>query len=240
MNIITKYFIFLFCVFSIQNAWSANSKSLLKDLNTLGENKFLSPYIKQTSTTSEVSVVQNRFYSRKNKQEILTGFSYGTSNPTYFKSMAASWAYKFYLNPKWSVGFKYSYFVNTLSAAGVQIIKRALKNVQKEPDLATIPDLDFPKSSYVATASWYPSYGKFNLFNKIMYFDLFVSSSAGQIILKNKPSFLLSLSMGSSFWLTKKWTTRVEIQNKLYKESSYTQQHNILTTQLMLSTGYIF
>lgn len=240
MNVIKKYFVFIICTFSIQAAWSANNKSLLNDLNTLGENKFLSPYIQQNSTSQEVSVVQNRFYSRENKQELLVGSSYGISNPAYFISMATNLAYKFYLKPKWSVGFKYSYFLNTLSPAGVQIIKEAIKKSKLNPDAATIPDLDFPKFSYAATASWYPSYGKFNLFNKIMYFDLFVSSSLGQIVLKNKPSFLFALSLGSSFWLTKQWTARFEMQNKLYKETSYNSQHNIVSTQVMLSTGYMF
>lgn len=230
-------FIFLF-ISSLVLAEAQNP--LLKDLNTLGENKFLVPYIKKTSTSSEVSVIQNRFYSRSTKQELLTGLAYITSGPAYFNTTGVSMLYKFYINSKWSVGIDYSYFSNSLSPAGLQIIKDGEAKLTNDPDFAFIPDLDFPKFSYTATASWYPSYGKFNLFNKIMYFDLFLTSGVGQIVLKHKPSPLFLLSLGSSFWFTKKWTGRMELQSKLYKETWYSRKHNIMTTQVMLSTGYIF
>lgn len=247
MKLKNKYFSFLvrvfIALFFINTAALASEKktnSLLNDLSTLGDNQFLKPYIKSTSTSSEISVVQNRFYSRFNRQELLTGIGYSTSGPAYFKTTATSMFYKFYVSPKWSVGVNYSYFTNSLSSAGIQVIKNGEAKLKNDPDFAFIPDMDYPKFSYAATASWYPSYGKLNLFNTIMYFDLFVTSGLGKIILKHKPSSLLFLSFGSSLWLTKKWIARFEMQNKLYKETWYNSQHNIVTTQMMLSAGYMF
>ncbi|MBE8221911.1 MAG: hypothetical protein HAW60_04190 [Bdellovibrionales bacterium] len=244
MKIIKAYFLSLFFVFVFlfinSQALAETKNPLLNDLNTLGENKFLIPYIKKTSTSSEVSVIQNRFYSRDTKQELLTGFTYTTSGPAYFNTTGVSMLYKYYVSSKISVGINYSYFVNSLSPAGAQVIKDGRSKLKNDPDFAFIPDLDFPKFSYTATASWYPSYGKFNLFNKIMYFDLFLSSGVGQIILKHKPSQLFLLSLGSSFWFTKKWTGRMELQSKLYKETWYQEKHNIVATQVMFSTGYMF
>ncbi|MBE8163004.1 MAG: hypothetical protein HAW63_03345 [Bdellovibrionaceae bacterium] len=245
MKIIKLYFFPLFAglllLFTNSLVLAAEAKpSLLEDLHNLGENTFLVPYIQKTSTDSEVSVIQNRFFSRGKKQEMLTGLAYSTSGPAYFKTTAVTMLYKVYINSKWSVGLDYSYFSNKLSPAGVQVIKEGESKLKNDPDYAFIPDLDFPKFSYTATASWYPSYGKFNLFNKIMYFDLFLTSGIGQIVLKHKPSALFSFSVGSSFWLTKQWTGRMELQSKLYKETWYNSQHNIVSTQVMLSTGYIF
>lgn len=231
-----------FCVSLGVSPWAlaAEKNTLLNDLNTLGENQFLAPYIQKTSTSSEVTVVQNRFYSRSKKHEIFTGLSYVTSGPAYFNTKAISMLYKVHINSQLSVGIDYAHFANTLSPAGVEVIKDGQFKLKNDPDFAFIPDLDFPKFSYMATASWYPSYGKLNLFNKIMYFDLFLTSGVGQIFLKNKPSALFSFSLGSSFWITKKWTTRMELQSKLYKETWYNSQHNVVATQLMLSTGYMF
>ena len=84
------------------------------------------------------------------------------------------------------------------------------------------PDVrDYAKNSYLFSVSYYPIYGKVNLFNwNVTQFDVYLNAGYGAVNLDlSGNSSLASIAGGLGFWITNGLSTRFEIRYQTYQDT---------------------
>jgi outer membrane beta-barrel protein len=206
--------------------WAQTSaEDINKDFDSLGDNRIILEKAKALNPEKEVSIVQDRLVSRRNRFEISPEYAGTFGGDTYTKSQSLGVNVNYHFNPNWSVGARYSYFFNQLTPEGKSLYNRAYQDYQANPNnpTATIPQVDYPKSEAMALVNWYPIYGKMNLFDKaITHFDLYGVLGYGQVELNSGSSPTYTVGGGFGFWHTQHLTTRIEMRYQNYKAQYYT------------------
>ncbi len=189
-----------------------NAKSVSKDLDTLGVNRDVVRKARKLKPHNKVRIVQKRAVDRTWRVEGSVGYGYLTGGNPYVDSSQLEGSLEVHVTPRWSVGGRYYSFNNELSKEGQRVF-----NTQA----GVVPDVrDFPKDGYLAALTFYPIYGKVNLFNlNVTQFDVYLQAGYGQINLDRSGSQdLISAGAGVGFWLTNWLSTRFEIRYQTYKD----------------------
>lgn len=223
---------------------------ILEDFDSLGANKVLLEKAQALAPNNRIQIVQERVVNRFARHEITTDYEVVSSgaNP-YFNTQGLGLSYQFHLNPHWSVGVKYSYAFNQLSAEGDKIIEdgrarqeailRKDPNSDDRPD-AFIPELNWVRQSYLLMVNWYPIYGKFKFLNSgIVHFDIYTHIAIGEIQLRYNTSPLYQGGLGMGFWWSQHLSSRVEYRFSSYRADFYDSSESINTGNLGLSLGYL-
>jgi outer membrane beta-barrel protein len=231
-----KYKIFIMILLLANTSFA--KKSVSDDLDSLGVNREVIRKARKLSPDNKIQVVQKRAVDRNLRFEGSLGYGFLTGGNPYIESRQLEYSLEFHINPRWSVGGRFYTFDNELSKEGKRVFNDASQN-----GIGIGPDVrDFSREAYLGTVSFYPLYGKVNLFNwKVTQFDLFLTAGIGRILLdRSGPSELMSVSGGIGFWLTNWLTSRFEVRYQTYNDTiGDNQQRQIDQTVFMAKLGFL-
>lgn len=210
------------------------------DWDSLGSSQPILKKAKALDNKNKVRVVQKRAVDRDLRLEISSHYGLVSGGDSYIRTQAAGAQVELHINPQWSLGFRYDSYINALTAEGTQVSNEAAAAIA-QGNQAKLPEINFPTSSQLGTVSWYPIYGKLNLFDQaVTQFDVYLMAGAGVIKLdsaQNSPLF--SLGSGVGLWLTQHISTRFEIRYQSYKDNVYASDPQINLMSLQFALGFL-
>jgi outer membrane beta-barrel protein len=213
--------------FAIMNTSVAD---LMEDFNSLGGNNILLEQAQALNPDTKIEIVQNRIINRNLRNEFQFGYGNVIGGDAYLNSQYAGLDYGFHFNPRWSLGFKYSYYLNELASEGKHLISQ----------FGYIPELDWPKQSYQGVINYYPIYGKFNFFGiGIVHFDFYVLAGYGEIELKSGNTAAVTAGGGFGFWFSQHLTSRLEIRYLNYESERLAGAANMKLMVANFGLGYL-
>lgn len=232
--------IVLMSIFSgLASAQQTGRKSLKNDFKSLGTSSEVSERVKNLDSKQRVRVVQNRSVDRNNRVEL--GVHYGMTNnaDSYVNTQNAGAALQYHVNPRFSFGFEYQKAYNKMTPEGDRQYLSAQAAQQSDPGSDVLfPSIDYPLDSKVALASFYPIYGKLNLFDSgIAQFDVYTTLGYGQMGLRSGSTNVFVAGIGTGIWLTNYLTTRIEGRYQKYQDLVQTEKRNQNTFQVLGSVG---
>lgn len=207
---------------------------ILEDFDTLGGNKDLLNKVQQTKADSKVQIVQKRVVDRNFRHEFYPEYSYNLGGDPYIISQSVGFNYQFHINPRWSVGLKYSYISNELTDEA--------RSLQDDPnaELRRIPQIDYAKESSMALVNWYPIYGKFALLNAaVIHFDMYLVGGYGNITLDSGETETFTYGGGVGLWWSKYLTTRFEMRQQHYQVNRLERTDEAKVTSASMSIGLL-
>lgn len=211
----------------------ASAKSLNNRLDKLGGNKELYRKTKAMDPKNKFRVVQKRAVDRYWRLEI--GGNYGMhawSDPYVETSTWGGFA-DLHINPKWSVGARYNKHSNSLTSEGQRIYDNYNNGLAP-----TFQGVDLPESSTFGVISFYPMYGKLNLFDSaVAQFDVYLMGGAGQMELNSGPAQAWTAGGGVGVWMSNHFATRLEVRYQAYEDQiaqNVTRDQNMVVTTLSI------
>lgn len=194
------------------------------DFDSLGGNKVLLERAKALNPEAQISVVQERAVTRRQRVEISPEFSGTFGGDTYSRTRSVGLNVHYHFTPRWSAGLKYNYAFNTLTAEGEEMADQAYKKYLQDPENpnSPVPDMDYIKNETMALVNWYPMYGKINLLDMgVTQFDVYVLAGYGQVSLRsgNAPTYTTGIGVG--LWFTQHFSSRLEVRYQNYKAQYY-------------------
>ncbi len=235
-----KSLITLFILLSISTAGFAENSDLKKEFQTLGDNKDVIERVKKMDSQQKVRVVQNRLVSRTNRIEL--AFDYGAlfGADTYVKTSNLGAQLQYHLTPSWSFGVEYHKSYNNLSSEGQRQYDLAYSCQQQGTCRPTFAGVDFPLETKMATVSFYPIYGKMNLFDSgIAQFDIYTLLGFGKKTLNSGETDVLAAGLGMGVWINNYVTTRLEVRYESYKDLLNLKERNQNAVTAIASVGLL-
>ncbi len=210
----------------------AETKTLKSDFQTLGDNQEVIDRVQKLDNQQRIRVVQNRMMDRNNRLELALNLGALSGGDSYVQTKNLGAMLQFHINPKWSVGLTYEKDYNSLNAEGSRRYDAAFECQKTDPSCATrFPAVDFPIDTRLLSVTYYPIYGKLNLFDAgIAQFDLYTTLAYGQKTLNSGISNVLAASVGAGVWLNSFLTARLEGRYESYKD--------LLQTENRLQSGF--
>ena len=206
------------------------------EMNSLGANKKLLRRARAVTARNRIRIVQKRAVNRDLRFETHLGLGMMAGGDPYIDSNQLGLNFDFHINPKWSIGTRYSLYQNKLSSEGERVFNQAtLNNPFRDV-------YDYASSSLLGTITWYPLYGKVNLFDvKVVQFDIYTLAGAGQIQLESSGTQpVWTVGGGLGFWLTQHLSTRFEIRYQAYQDTiSNSIKRDIEQTIFTLNIGFL-
>ncbi len=174
----------------------------------------------------------NSRYSTLNKRHELTINGANNFNAdSHLETKQVGGSYRFHINSKWSLGYKYSEYKNQLSASG----KKLFENKQ------ILPDSDFAIKSTEGFINYNTVYGKLRLTkSQIVYFDQYISLGYGDIDLARGNTQVYNVDLGFAFWLGRNFSTRVGVKNEMYRQANLNDSRNVHHAMGYIEFGYLF
>lgn len=218
-----------------------SSFSHAADWNSLGSSQSILQKAKALDSENKVRVVQKRAVDRDFRLEVSTHYGLINGGDSYVKTQAGGVQLEFHINPQWSVGFRYDSYMNALTPEGEKVSNEAAAAIS-QGNTTTLPEINFPVNSQLGTVSWYPIYGKLNIFDQaVSQFDVYVMAGAGSIKLdSDERSSLLTMGSGVGLWLTQHITTRFEVRYQTYKDKKiYASDPQMNLMSLQFGIGFL-
>jgi outer membrane immunogenic protein len=220
-------------------AESSPRKSLRSQLQSLGSSSEVSERVKNMDSQQRVRVVQNRSVERNNRVEL--GLNYGlfSNADSYVQTQNAGAALQYHVSPRFSFGFEYQRSFNKMTPEGDRQFSQAQALQQKDPGNEVLfPGVDYPLDTKMAMATFYPIYGKLNLFDSgIAQFDLYTSLGAGQMALRSGSTQAFMAGLGAGVWLNNYLSMRLEGRYQKYRDLVQSQNRDQNTFQALASMG---
>lgn len=191
------------------------------------------PSDKVTPLLSEENLisVNKRYSSLTNRHELTFSGSNNFNADSHMDTKKRSASYRYHINPKWSLGYRYSDYFNKLTAAGEK-----LYDEQK-----ILPDSDYSLKSTEGFINYNTVYGKLRLTeDTIVYFDQYLALGYGKISLANGEAQMYTLDAGFAFWLGKNYSFRVGAKNELYRQQKINGDDDVHNVMGYLEFGYLF
>jgi outer membrane beta-barrel protein len=224
-------------------ALQAHASNLAQKMDALGANKDLMKKARAIDPENRVRVVQNREVDRTWRLEIggIMGMSEG--GDAYLDTSVLGAAVDLHITPRWSVGGRYYNYKNDLTKEGKRIFDDASVRAPKDPTYV-VPGVDPAQDEFLGVLSWYPIYGKLNLFDAtVSQFDLYVLGGAGTIRTGSGSSPVYTAGGGAGIWLTQHFSTRLEARWQTYQDKIETSQlsykRNMNETLLTMTVGFL-
>lgn len=201
-------------------ALAQNKKDLKKDFETLGDNPQVVERVRNLENRQKVRVVQNRLVERNNRVEV--SFNYGSLSgaDNYVKTSTLGGALQYHITPRWSLGFEHEKAYNSLTSEGKRQYDLAYSD-QKTNIYSNqrFVGVDFPLQTTMGTISFYPVYGKLNLFDRsIAQFDIYTLLGYGRKTLHSGESDVWAAGLGSGIWFNSWLTGRLEVRYEKYTD----------------------
>lgn len=207
----------------------ATANDLTQDLDSLGGNQDLIRKARAVSPNNRLSIVQDRVVDRTMRLELGGAYSYNYGGDPHINTDTLGVNLDFHINPKWSIGGRFATASNTLTSEGQRVL-----------DSGTGLDIDYPKQTYMGVLSWYPIYGKLNIFDiTTAQFDLYVLGGYGQIVLSKGSSDIYTVGGGIGLWLAQNISARLEARHQSYKDQVYLSSRQVDQTVISASIGFL-
>lgn len=217
-----------------------NSVAHAGDWDSLGSSEALIEKAKAIDPDNRIRVVQRRAVDRNLRFEINGHGGLINGGDSYVKTTTAGAQVEFHINPRWSLGVRYDKYFSNLTAEGDRVFNESAKQIALG-NPTTIPDINYPMSSQLATLSWYPIYGKLNLFDAaITQFDFYLLAGAGVMQLDSgHKTGLVSAGGGVGLWLSQYLSARLELRYQGYNDPIYSQDPKMNTMAMHFSVGLL-
>lgn len=206
------------------------ASELMKDFDSLGGNSDLYEKAKALNPEIKTQVIQKRIVDRRMRLEISPTYTtYWGGNP-YISSQSAGMEASFHITPRFSVDLAYTFaFTNNITSEGQFLIDKAIID-----DDNLVPDIDYPTSALMGFVTYYPFFGKLNMFDKVVHFDIYTSLGAGTTELSSGNQTTLGANLGMGIWWSQHLTSRIG-----YRYQTYEAQLKNGPQQLDMSSGFI-
>ncbi len=217
----------------------AQTKSLKNDFKTLGDNEEVIERVQKLDSRQKIRVVQNRMMDRNNRIELAMNFGGVSGGDSYVNTKNLGGMLQYHLTPRWSVGLGYEKAYNDLTIEGSRRYESAFNCQQSDVACAEkFPSVDFPVDTKLASLTFYPVYGKLNLFDSgISQFDLYTSIAYGQKTLNSGVTNVIAGSIGAGIWLNTWLTARIEGRYESYKDLLQTEKRSQSAASVVGSIG---
>jgi outer membrane beta-barrel protein len=240
-----KRVVFLFTIYSFSfclvnaKAYAAESGNISSQFESLGSTEDLVNKSKALDADNKVRVVQKRKVNRNLRLELAGHYGMLNGGDSYLSTQNTGVQAEFHLTPRWSLGVRYDKYYSKLTLEGDKAFSEALA-AQSIGNNYKVPDIDFPLNSQLLTVSWYPIYGKLNLFDlAISQFDIYFVAGGGKMMLETGSTNLSTVGGGLAFWFTQNFATRFELRYQGYQDTVYSGNRNINTFILNVSAGLL-
>lgn len=216
-------------------------KSLKNQFESLGDNQIIAERVKNLDSQQKVRVVQNRIVDRNLRLELGLGYGFVGGGDSYVNTQDLNGLAEFHLTPRWSLGVRHQKSYNKLTAEGRNQYDKAL-TAQKQDvgSNQTFVGLDYPLEATYATLSFYPIYGKLNLFDlSVAHFDVYAIAGYGRMKLSSGESNATTGGGGVGVWLSQRFSTRFELRYQSFKDLIGTENRNQSSFEGMASIGFL-
>jgi len=208
---------------------------LLQDFDSLGGNDVLLERAQALNPEANIRVVQDRIVDRRHRLEFAPEYANVLGGDAYNTTHMIGLNAHYHITPHWSLDAKYDYAFNQLRREGEFLIGDTSAH-----DKGVIPDIDYPRSQVLATLSWYPIYGKMNLYDLgVAHFDVYALAGGGQILLKSGAQSTYTAGGGIGFWVSQHLTTRFEARYQTYKATRFNGTVDMNTIVAGVQIGYL-
>lgn len=203
---------------------------LLKDFDTLGGNDVLLDRAKALNPESSIRVVQDRIVDRRMREEFTVEYGNVLGGDAYLHTQTLGANYNLHLTPHWSLGAKYGYSFNALRGEAEHLIHDTSITGR-----GIIPQIDYPKQTYMGVVDWYPIYGKMNLYDLgVFHFDIYLLGGYGRVQLKSGSTDTYTVGGGMGLWLSRYLTSRLEMRYQGYQAGRSAMNLTVASLQLGL------
>jgi len=203
---------------------------IMEDFDSLGGNDVLLEKAQALNPETKIKIVQGRVVNRHSRHEFFPEYGHVIGGEAYLNTQYLGVNYNYHFNPHWSVGLKYANYMNELGSEGKNLIKK----------FGYIPEMDWPKQSYMGVVNYYPLYGKFSFFEQgIVHFDFYMLAGYGNIDLKSGGTDALTAGAGIGFWFSQHLTSRMEVRYMSYASQRFTGGTHMELTVASFSMGYL-
>lgn len=213
-----------------------------QEFDALGGNRELLDKAIAVRPEIKTVIVQKRMVSRDKRFEFSPEYSGNLVGNPYYTTQNIGLNANFHINPRWSLGAKYSYSFNTLTPEGQSAYDKAMADLKQNPSNPTVPvpQLDFPKSQVLGLVNWYPIYGKMNLIDKMVaHFDVYLIGGGGQIELKSGTTSTWTAGGGFGVWWTPHLSSRLEARYQTYSTKILDQDNKTHLLVGSLQLGWL-
>jgi outer membrane immunogenic protein len=199
-----------------------------RDLESLGD-KRASDRAARLDSRARMGVVQGRTVDRNLRFEL--GVNYGgvAGGDSYVNTGLGGVQADFHINPKFSIGARYSKAFNSLTAEGESRFRSGQGSAAY-----SVPQISYPEETIMGVVNWYMMYGKINFFDlRTVQFDIYSLAGYGQVSTKSVynnqagTSGTWTAGGGIGFWLSKHFTSRFELRYQNYQDAVYTGSRDI-------------
>jgi outer membrane immunogenic protein len=213
----------------------ANAAGLMEDFDSLGGNDVLLEKAQALNPESRVRIVQDRIVDRRNRVEIAPEYSNILGGDAYNKTQMIGLNAYYHFTPRFSIGASYGFAFNELRPEGDFLLQD--KSIS---DRGIVPEIDYPKSQYMGLVTWYPIYGKMNLYDLgVAHFDIYALAGAGQVQLKSGDHPTYTAGGGVGFWVSQHLSTRFEMRYQTYKAQRFNGEATMNLTVASVQVGYL-
>jgi outer membrane immunogenic protein len=210
----------LACLMVLSGSMASAQSKLSKEVSDLGANKSLKERVQNLDSAQRTRIVQNRTVDRNLRLEL--GLSAGrlSGGDSYLQTENASGYLEFHFTPRWSVGIRHSKYFNKLTDEGRQVYDRAWALQQADAgDTSSFSGVDYMKESTQGSISFYPIYGKLNVFDaSVVHFDVYTTLRAGQLKLQSGSTNIYAGGVGTGVWLNQLFSFRIEALFQSYRD----------------------
>lgn len=218
---------------------TALAKGISNDFDTLGGNQKIIDRAKALNSSRTVRVVQNRIVDRRLRLEIGGQFSGVAGGDSYLSSNSYGGQLEFHIIPQLSIGARYNQFNNQLTGEGQRQFQKATQ-IAANDGSGIVPKIDYPESSTIGTLTWYPIYGKLNMFDMgVTQFDLYLTGGYGTMKLSSGNTPTYTAGGGVGFWLAKHVSTRFELRWQGYKDQMPQGARQLDLTVATVTLGFL-
>jgi outer membrane beta-barrel protein len=213
----------------------AHASGLMEDFDSLGGNDVLLEKARALNPESRVRIVQDRVVDLRHRVELAPEYANILGGDAYNKTQLVSLNAYYHFTPRFSMGASYGFAFNDLRPEGEYLIQD--KSIGGQ---GVIPQIDYPRSQYMALVSYAPIYGKMNLYDLgVAHFDIYALAGAGQVQLKSGDHPTYTAGGGVGFWISQHLSTRLEMRYQTYLAQRFNQDTRMNLTVASVQVGYL-
>jgi outer membrane beta-barrel protein len=216
-------------------------KSLKSQFDSLGDNQIIAERVKNLNSEQKVRIVQNRLVDRNLRLELGLGYGFVSGGDSYVNTQDLNGLAEFHINPRWSLGVRHQKSYNKLTPEGRNQYDKALAAQKQDAGSNfTFSAIDYPLEATYGTISFYPIYGKLNLFDlSVAHFDFYLMAGYGNMKLSSGSTNATTGGGGVGIWLSQRFSTRFELRYQSYKDLIGTGNRNQSSVEGMASIGFL-
>jgi outer membrane beta-barrel protein len=196
-------------------------QDLTDSLDSISSDQDVIRRAKEMSSETKVEVVQNRAVDRTNRHEFSVNYGTAAFGDNYLSTRNTGFQYDYHIDNHWSIGGRYYSYANGLTSEGERVMADAKDRKNRGLDYR-YPQIDEPAYAGLATVTWYPIYGKSNMFNvDVVHFDFYTVGGYGRIQLNSGQTDTFTAGGGFGIWWTQWLTSRLEMRWQTYRDKHF-------------------